>query len=328
MTSILSLMHFLVDGLCVCLLYLGVSNCDANEMMAMFITYNVAAFLTQPLTGWCADVVKRSNIIIYLSVTMLIASAIMVSLSEDFFHDNTNDHYIMAMMLGLGNSLFHVWGGRIVTLNTHNDIRHSGVYVSTGAMGLSIGMVFFSWQLTWVMLASICLLTFVHTRYVTIAEPTQSNNTLRNTINQQLSTNNYAGVNASTAIVLIMIVGLISIVMFRSFIGKVLSTGIPSNETITLLIGGISMLGKAAGGWFAKWMGIVPCIVATIVLTFMCWMFGENIIALRFAGLFLINLTMPITLYLINIVLQGREGLAFGLLAAALIPGYIMGVMG
>lgn len=36
------------------------------------------------------------------------------------------------------------------------------------------------------------------------------------------------------------------------------------------------------------------------------------------------NTTMPVTLYLANDVLPGREGLAFGLLAAALIPGYLL----
>jgi hypothetical protein len=41
-------------------------------------------------------------------------------------------------------------------------------------------------------------------------------------------------------------------------------------------------------------------------------------------GLFAVNTTMPVTLYLANVVLPKREGLAFGLLAAALIPGYLL----
>ena len=41
-------------------------------------------------------------------------------------------------------------------------------------------------------------------------------------------------------------------------------------------------------------------------------------------GLFTINLTMPITLHLANRVLPGKEGLAFGILAAALMPGYLL----
>jgi len=48
--------------------------------------------------------------------------------------------------------------------------------------------------------------------------------------------------------------------------------------------------------------------------------------AILLAGVFAINLTMPVTLYLANVVLKGKEGLAFGLLAAALIPGYLLAI--
>jgi hypothetical protein len=41
-------------------------------------------------------------------------------------------------------------------------------------------------------------------------------------------------------------------------------------------------------------------------------------------GVLVINFTMPMTLYLANKVLPGREGLAFGLLAAVLVPGYLL----
>jgi len=43
--------------------------------------------------------------------------------------------------------------------------------------------------------------------------------------------------------------------------------------------------------------------------------------------LFAANCTMPVTLYLTNVVLPKQEGLAFGLLAAALIPGYLLVVV-
>jgi hypothetical protein len=49
-------------------------------------------------------------------------------------------------------------------------------------------------------------------------------------------------------------------------------------------------------------------------------------VAVLLTGIFLMNCTMPVTLYLANLLLPGREGLAFGLLAAALIPGYLLAV--
>ena len=49
---------------------------------------------------------------------------------------------------------------------------------------------------------------------------------------------------------------------------------------------------------------------------------NQGVVAL-FLGMFAVNCTMPVTLYLANVVLPDREGLAFVLLAAALIPGYL-----
>ena len=56
---------------------------------------------------------------------------------------------------------------------------------------------------------------------------------------------------------------------------------------------------------------------------------GKRDHELRYAieqGIFAINCTMAVTLWLANVVLKGREGLAFGLLAAALIPGWLLAI--
>jgi hypothetical protein len=59
----------------------------------------------------------------------------------------------------------------------------------------------------------------------------------------------------------------------------------------------------------------------------LCFFFiGDSYEPMLMTGVFLINCTMPITLYLTNLLLPNREGLAFGLLAAALLPGYLMAV--
>ena len=57
-----------------------------------------------------------------------------------------------------------------------------------------------------------------------------------------------------------------------------------------------------------------------------CIIFNGYYEPLLLVGIFLMNCTMPITLYLANVLLPRREGLAFGLLAAALIPGYLLAV--
>ena len=70
----------------------------------------------------------------------------------------------VAVLLGMGNSLFHVWGGKQEAVTTGNDMRALGTFVSTGAFGLALGIVFFSWPLLYVALLAIYLLStaYVH----------------------------------------------------------------------------------------------------------------------------------------------------------------------
>ena len=87
------------------------------------------------------------------------------------------------------------------------------------------------------------------------------------------------------------------------------------------------MLGKMTGGWIARAMGIVSTLVVLLLAVLVCFLLGSSHLPVLLAGLFFINCTMPITLYLANVVLKGREGLAFGLLAAALMPGFLLSLL-
>ena len=123
--------------------------------------------------------------------------------------------------------------------------------------------------------------------------------------------------------VLVSVIALMVAVMMRSFVSESFSGGLPKNSEMVLLIGLMSMLGKMAGGWIAHWAGIVRMIVMILIVLVLCFLFKNQGMVALFVGLFAVNCTMPVTLYLANVVLPGREGMAFGLLAAALIPGYL-----
>ena len=149
-----AVMHLLVDGICLCCLYLTVASPNAENILAVFLLYNVLAFLSQPLTGLIADRLTHRHWLLLLSVGFL-ALGVLVSLSLPLWQLSLMP---VAALLGIGNSLFHVWGGKQVALTTGNDIRALGVFVSTGAMGLAIGMVFFSWMLLSLFLIALCVL--------------------------------------------------------------------------------------------------------------------------------------------------------------------------
>lgn len=310
MIGISALLHLLVDGLCVCSLYLIASSFPVSRLVGIFLTYNVLAFLTQPLTGLLADRMARKHWLLFASVLLLtmavLATSVVMALGTSAL-----GIMLVAVLLGMGNSLFHVWGGKQVAVKTNNDMRALGVFVSTGAFGLAIGFVFFSWPLLYVFLLLICLLAVG-----VVQEPEGSSQEAED---ESLETRSW-----SQLFVILAVVGLMVAVMLRSFVGEAFSSGITKSSMMVLLIGGLSMLGKMAGGWIARQMGIVKMLVMVLLVVMACYLFKDHGLVILLVGLFAVNCTMPVTLYLVNLVLPGKEGLAFGLLAAALIPGYIL----
>lgn len=311
--GISTLLHFLVDGLCLCCLYLMAASCSMSSFVCVFLLYNMLAFLTQPLTGLCADRLHEPHWMLLGSVMLLtmavgVASAVVAVAS---LHTSRPLILLVATMLGLGNSLFHVWGGRQVALTTANDMRALGLFVSTGAMGLAVGAVFCSWPLLYVFLLALCLLAAVYVQ--------------RDGRPSTMADDGRAKSGFGLGVVVLAVLALVTFVMLRSFVGEAFSAGISKQpKSMLLLIGAVAMFGKMAGGWVARQLGIVKMLLAVLVVVALCGLMRDMGDMVLLAGLFAINCTMPVTLYLANVVLKGREGLAFGLLAAALIPGYLL----
>lgn len=305
-----SVLHLLVDGLCVCCLYLIASSFSALHLVGIFLTYNILAFLTQPLTGLWADSMKRRHWMLLASVLLLTVAVLATSIVISF-RLSTVGMMVVPILLGMGNSLFHVWGGKQVAVTTGNDMRALGAFVSTGAFGLALGIVFFSWPLLYTVLLTISVLS---TAYVHLDLKAGIS-----AINSQEAECRFSKLFIWMSLLVLMLV-----VMLRSFVGETFSGEMSRTSSMVLLIGLLSMLGKMAGGWLAHHLGIVRMLALVIVLVLVCLVFRSQEMVIALVGLFAVNCTMPVTLYLANVVLPKREGLAFGLLAAALIPGYLL----
>ena len=187
------------------------------------------------------------------------------------------------------------------------------MFVSTGAFGLSVGVVFHSWPLLLGFLLAVSVLALAY-------------------MNLDMATDNMGGhvvdhgttVSFSRLAVWLAMAALVAFVLFRSFVGQSFSSGMGKTSAIILTLGAVSMVGKMAGGWLVKAMGLLRALLFVLLATLSCLVFRTSHPVILMVGLFMINCTMPITLYLANVVMRGREGLAFGLLAAALMPGYLL----
>ena len=140
--GICALLHFLVDGLCACCLYLVVWPSTTLDVVSLFIIYNVLAFLTQPLTGWVVDHMHQKHWML-LGSMLLMTLAVALSIFTTYHFLLTTHHLLLTIipvLLGIANSMFHVWGGQLTAVRTQNDIRSLGMFVSTGAFGLAVGL--------------------------------------------------------------------------------------------------------------------------------------------------------------------------------------------
>ena len=306
LTGIGAVMHFLVDSLCICCLYLLLPSYEGVGFVEVFLTYNILAFMTQPLTGLWVDRMRNRHWALLLSIVLLTLAVGIASFLP-------SPSYLLPLLLGFGNSLFHVWGGKQTVALMGNDIRALGVFVSTGAFGLAVGFVYCSWALLYLMLIALCLLAVF-----------ASQDSLEKT-NSDYS--DYSENSEYPLFVIWLSVALLmAVVMFRSYVGQDFSSAIAKTPTLILVIGGVAMLGKMAGGWLAKGLGIIPSMVVVLLVILIAMLFRQSGLAVLLVGIFAINCTMAVTLWLANVVLKGREGLAFGLLAAALIPGWLLAI--
>lgn len=313
--GITTVMHFLMDGLCMCCLFLLATAYGDywgaygdRLILGAILTYNVLAFMSQPLTGLMADRMTQRHWLLLSSALLLTVAVAMASLpvkAEWLL-------ILVAVGLGASNSLFHVWGGKQTVVKMGNDMRALGVFVSAGALGLAVGAVFGSWALMYGMLLAFVVMAIAYVRW----------DKADDTGGQGGGSSRVAAMTPVT--IWTLLVALMLCVCYRSFAGEVLSSGITKSQSLILIIGAVAMLGKMAGGWIARWMGILLSVMVILAGVALCFLFRSSLVWVLLLGIFLMNCTMPITLYLANLLLPKREGLAFGLLAAALIPGWLL----
>lgn len=319
--GIATVLHFLVDGLCVCCLYLMAKGVDGSDLLMLFLTYNVLAFMTQPLTGLWIDRLRNKHAALLTAMGVLTAAVVVYMCAVMWWGLPLFSAMITAVLLGMGNSVFHVWGGKLTATLTANDMRGLGIFVSSGVMGLTIGILYASLWLMAGMLLLFTLLGAVASRLpATLSPLTSYHSSFSSHYTPHIS-------HPSSLTTYFFLFAILLFVMLRSFVGEVVSVGVEKQSTVLLLLAATAMIGKASGGWIARWCGISNALVACVGITAACLMFrvADNVPLIPVViGVLAINFTMPITLCLANRLLPLHEGLSFGLLAAVLIPGYLL----
>ena len=289
---LLSLMHFATDGLCAYLIFTRLYPNNPEALFAVFLVYNLMAFVTQSPIGMLIDRYNRPRLFLTLSMAAMILGYIFGGL-----------WILSVFFVGLGNSLFHVVGGKYVTEKSGNDISHLGIFVSTGAVGLGLGQHY----ATLSALAYVLFGVFIFCGLImSLSEEPEAREYFEEYKPDQNGTQNGA---------ILAFASVVAVVFLRSFVGKVATFDFEAAKHLLLLISVAAALGKAMGGVVSKRFGIVPTTIASMSASAACLTFFNSNPYFYILGVFAFNFSMPITLYYANVMLKGKEGFAFGTLA-------------
>jgi len=293
-------LHLCVDGLCAYAVFSRLySDSDPAAPIISFIVYNVVAFVLQPVFGWVVDKFGRDRFWLHLSLIFVVAFAVVPL-----------PYLISALALGLGNGLFHVAGGKYILVRSEGRAAPAGVFVAFGATGLALGTFYASTGLAIGLVAAATSFTL-----------------LSNLVPYDDENNDPALPVPFVKRETVWIALLLSTALVRAFLGKSAPTTWTADAAVFVAIAGAATAGKAIGGFLSDWFGIKPTAVASLFLSVILYgVFPGNLISFLL-GTLCFNMTMPLTLSLVNRRFPNREAFGFGLVAATLFPGYLLGLL-
>ena len=288
-----SLAHLLVDALCAATIFGPLRG--QTDLASLVFLYNTLAFSTQCLVGLAADRIEKQR---------LFAAGAMLCVAAGFALPLPP--VLRIAVVGLGNSVFHVAAGTETLRRSGFRAAPLGVFVAPGAIGVTVGTLFpalgplFAGLLAVIAVASLLV-------KAEAVQPAEAPLTV-------------APARRSAAVLLLTVA-----VAVRAVGGAAVSFPWQKGAVLVLLTTFCVFAGKSAGGFLcdrigpkrAAWVSVPP---AAVLISFCgAWMLPALL------GQLTINLTMPITLWLLYCAMPDSPGFAFGLAASALWPGTLAG---
>jgi MFS transporter, FSR family, fosmidomycin resistance protein len=290
--------HFLVDATCAALVFglMWQNGVSSQDYFWMVIIYNYVAFSLQPILGVFADKVRNIPALAALGMTLTGLSMVLSPISIP----------VAVLGAGIGNAVFHVAGGSISMRLSPGKASPGGLFVAPGGLGLALGAFLtrtgpvISWPLIASLLFAVMLVLFLK---LPITEMTQT----RKTLEIQWP--------------LLAAILLLSCVMIRSLMGFGVGEPWRNDKFVLFLIVCAAFLGKGIGGLISDRFGWGIISVTAILLSAPLIAFGYLHPAIAVAGMFLLQITMPVTLAALYSVLPRRPAFSFGLTCLALVIG-------
>jgi FSR family fosmidomycin resistance protein-like MFS transporter len=207
--------------------------------------------------------------------------------------------------------MFHVGGGIDVLNISNKKAALSGIFVSTGAMGIFLGgksaSVGFDKYFIIVLILLFCAI-LLFWLYNQIKDKVKNEEVIAPKIN----------INEMISIICLMIT-----VVIRGYVGLILSFEWKSNFILALLSIFAVVFGKMLGGIIGDRIGFMKISLISLIVSAFLFIFAFDNSILGILAILFFNMTMPITLTALSNILFNNKGMAFGLLTFALFIGAV-----
>lgn len=277
---------------------------ETQRIINYAILYNALAFGLQALVGLVSDYFRSPRIIAILGC-ILVAISLLIFNSYPFF---------TVLLAGIGNALFHIGGGSISLNLTPKRTISPGIFVAPGAVGIFLGILIA--KSGEIPISEILILFLVFCLLICVIKKPEINYNDNNIRMTKFK-------NFELPILLIF-----SSIVIRSFIGFLVVFPWKTDISLLIVLTLAIFLGKAIGGIIADRFGWTRTVTVTLLLSIPLLIFGLSNPILGIIGIFLFNVTMPVTLVALSNILPGRPGFSFGLTCLALIIGAIPSFIG
>ena len=286
-----ALAHFLVDAVCAAAMF----GSGTDNLVPVLLLYNTMAFSTQCLVGLLTDETGGHTRITACSCAC-VALGFFLPLPP----------MMKAAVVGMGNSFFHVAAGTVTLRRSGGNAAPLGLFVAPGSVGLMLGTLFPRYGHGFAGVLLLCAVGFLWKGWDCRGEETPAH----------VRTPRWGGLLAALLLVAIAA---------RAIGGSAVVFPWKTGATLSVVTALCVFAGKAAGGYVCDRCGVGKTALLSLPLAALLIAYGASFMLPSLLGQFLLNLTMPVTLWLIYRCLPDSPGFAFGLAASALWPGTIAG---
>lgn len=306
-----SVSHLMIDFICAWMIENRIPGSEA--WFVKMLTYNFLAFAGQLPAGIILDRLasKHNRAAGMAASTGCLLCLIALAVGTD--------SYTLTITAGIGNALFHVGSGAEILETYKGRAAESGIFVSTGALGIYAGSVIpvmneiriLSGVILFVLLAYSVKLTLSEKEEVPAGRPEGQSKMRSRKI-----------FSVSPVQETISVLCLILVVAFRSFEGSIFTFPWNSGILTGIALTGAVFLGKMLGGFASDFFGSYKTAAISLAISAILLGVSDRTDA-GLAGVLLFNMTMPVTLISLYRKFPGYPGTSFGLLTFALYLGVL-----